>query len=991
MQHFISVLMTDRKLKKVVLEKILQSVNMPLNEKTTNYGIFEGKDKNIVLKVELPKQLTEKQSDIAANKLSTQLFELGYNDFDIEISTDIVSNDLTLENTDWHTNEAPVQHVQLGTQGSGEFSTSNIDTSLPYVEIEMNGKQKRVYGEPNRLPGFLQKITSSGGKVITPITGGSGVKTGPVDKPKIPSVGGQNEPGSKEALMAIVTQYAKPGMTLADVDAMEKAAISSEVPSAGDDANFLSQFKQGFMRFAKNKSWRVSFVLANAAEQQDLPGLFNSKEYFVFMDEASDDGDGNQSVGGPTTAAGASLKQYMLLAKRGLVPKKKILKIQKSFANQPDNMKIVDAIVAAQNAATSQVKTGPVDGPTLGDSPNSATDDEVSDTPTNKFSKLSQKEVDELVYNKMKRLAELLAANPEPTGTSIEETKKVLYKKLYNNYMFEDASADKEISEIISDLKLLMPRMNQRNQQIIKKIITKADPYVKRNASAKPTRLGTPGNPLADFAKSGKGGLANDPDEKLAIDELQKYLGIPVDGKYGPSTKDAVRKYQEKNGLKVDGDAGPATIKHMLGNPGYKADPVDPNTGGNVDPNTGGDEVKPKSDADQRKADAKKDPENGVAPVDEQLLETAIKFGWKKKSYYVSVTKVKKSEENNNIEWVFYKDDQLKQGQLVATLGNYWIKQLEAELKRRADAGSDNAKKALEIIDPPGEETGTKGPVTPGPTDPKVDDGIVEDIYDAVKGAGTDDDELFAAIRAIRDNAHYKVIARMFKKKYPDAIDSDYPTLAIWMRDDLEGWIWDGDNVKQFDREMNRLGVKINKPIPPEKVAKGEEVISGGETVIGTGRGQAMIDKVGGGRGKKVEKPGERQAYLDKKKKEKEEVVTPKPKKEKPEEKPEEEPEEKPYTDKQNRQFANLAKRFWEAGKFGMTTGATDEEEFAAILKQIRDARDYKELDKVFKDYKENDDGISLEAFAKSEMKRRDQKKYFYDVLKGKNIPLEGL
>ena len=47
-----------------------------------------------------------------------------------------------------------------------------------------------------------------------------------------------------------------------------------------------------------------------------------------------------------------------------------------------------------------------------------------------------------------------------------------------------------------------------------------------------------------------------------------------------------------------------------------------------------------------------------------------IKFNWKGKSYYVSTTKVEKNEANNNIAWVFYKDEKLTQGQKVAVLGS---------------------------------------------------------------------------------------------------------------------------------------------------------------------------------------------------------------------------------------------------------------------------------------------------------------------------------
>ena len=93
MENFISVSIPDRKAKKSVLEKMLRSANLQENNnKKINYGIFEGDDKNIILKLELPSQLSEKDSDSVAHNLSEDLFNLGYNDFDIEISTDEIND-----------------------------------------------------------------------------------------------------------------------------------------------------------------------------------------------------------------------------------------------------------------------------------------------------------------------------------------------------------------------------------------------------------------------------------------------------------------------------------------------------------------------------------------------------------------------------------------------------------------------------------------------------------------------------------------------------------------------------------------------------------------------------------------------------------------------------------------------------------------------------------------------------------------------------------
>ena len=47
------------------------------------------------------------------------------------------------------------------------------------------------------------------------------------------------------------------------------------------------------------------------------------------------------------------------------------------------------------------------------------------------------------------------------------------------------------------------------------------------------------------------------------VTALQRELGIPADGLYGPQTKRAVKRFQRHHGLVVDGLAGPATLSAL--------------------------------------------------------------------------------------------------------------------------------------------------------------------------------------------------------------------------------------------------------------------------------------------------------------------------------------------------------------------------------------------------------------------------------------------
>ena len=69
-----------------------------------------------------------------------------------------------------------------------------------------------------------------------------------------------------------------------------------------------------------------------------------------------------------------------------------------------------------------------------------------------------------------------------------------------------------------------------------------------------------PGGPVADVATA----RASDVHlSAAAVRAIQRKLGLPADGIYGPQTRAAVRRFQRSHGLAVDGIAGPQTLRAL--------------------------------------------------------------------------------------------------------------------------------------------------------------------------------------------------------------------------------------------------------------------------------------------------------------------------------------------------------------------------------------------------------------------------------------------
>lgn len=92
MKNFVSIILPTKQVKKSLINHMISSADLPFNESTEyNYALFEDHNGNSVLRLETPTELTPKQSDQFAKKLAEKMFKMGYDGFDIEVSTSDIS------------------------------------------------------------------------------------------------------------------------------------------------------------------------------------------------------------------------------------------------------------------------------------------------------------------------------------------------------------------------------------------------------------------------------------------------------------------------------------------------------------------------------------------------------------------------------------------------------------------------------------------------------------------------------------------------------------------------------------------------------------------------------------------------------------------------------------------------------------------------------------------------------------------------------------
>ena len=87
MENFVSVILKNREIdENAIVEAMLDALDAPLAERIEQYGLFESERDSVVLRLSTPYELDDEESDTFAEAFSNKMFEMGYEDFEIETS-----------------------------------------------------------------------------------------------------------------------------------------------------------------------------------------------------------------------------------------------------------------------------------------------------------------------------------------------------------------------------------------------------------------------------------------------------------------------------------------------------------------------------------------------------------------------------------------------------------------------------------------------------------------------------------------------------------------------------------------------------------------------------------------------------------------------------------------------------------------------------------------------------------------------------------------
>ena len=87
MENFINIVFDEKQeVDDIVVSEVATSASNALLEEETGYELYDTNDGKTVLTVETHVQLDELQSNEVAEKVAHKLWDLGYNNLDIEVS-----------------------------------------------------------------------------------------------------------------------------------------------------------------------------------------------------------------------------------------------------------------------------------------------------------------------------------------------------------------------------------------------------------------------------------------------------------------------------------------------------------------------------------------------------------------------------------------------------------------------------------------------------------------------------------------------------------------------------------------------------------------------------------------------------------------------------------------------------------------------------------------------------------------------------------------